>query len=661
MLSGVAKVAGPDRTNVDLSSGNFSLIVGGENARLAPETFRKFITAVWATYFTKQDPGISIDPIAEGVKKHLVRYIGRVVNTDLGRVMREADYTMKKWAVGTERPDVAGFQDVDDLSVVHGTRYFGASRRFWFVPEQMKFRRGGDSLLFDSGGIRLHTEYLAQGVTQKAEPADIAFAEIFTEKYDEIRKKYPVYDELFEYAKLVSLAKYLKEQGVPLLWFLMANKDLVLTEDSPGVVNELAKESEHRRGVTIQGGVELGFEGQYVLDEEAVKAIETAMARQQKGAPSQTTGLGSRETVKRRPTERFSFDLGKDSYSVLPQHSLTSGKDRRGIRYQTDLALRKEGLPSLELVRYFDPKRRSSGQFGRGWRLLIPYKVRPAGERTREFLNAVIPVHMVVENLITGDEELLSFSEDHYSIAGYVPQEVSSSQVIGLFLMSDASFRLADKLGNEFWFDGGGQLTDMKFSAEHRVHYEYLREWTDAFDTPPYQVKPVGHERVAFLNVQLLKKVEVIDLVNGGHEVLAFSDAGRIAGYVPEDPEESRFKLLALRTDGSYQLVDRNDNEVSFSTDGAFEKMYTPADRKLLTSMSVGDRRIEFRYAVDGGGNVVVGKTNLFEGNDTTPMYVVNYRYDDVGRLARVERTSGHLARRDEPDGSRQLARAETP
>ena len=51
----------------------------------------------------------------------------------------------------------------------------------------------------------------------------------------------------------------------------------------------------------------------------------------------------------------------------------------------------------------------------------------------------------------------------------------------------------------------------------------------------------------------------------------------------------------------------------------------------------------------------------IFEGNDTTPMYAVNYRYDDVGRLARVEWTSGHLAHRDEPDGSRQLARAETP
>jgi len=39
-----------------------------------------------------------------------VRYIGRVVNTDLGRVMREADYLMKKWAVGTEKPITAAFR-----------------------------------------------------------------------------------------------------------------------------------------------------------------------------------------------------------------------------------------------------------------------------------------------------------------------------------------------------------------------------------------------------------------------------------------------------------------------------------------------------------------------------------------------------------------------
>ena len=47
--------------------------------------------------------------------------------------------------------------------------------------------------------------------------------------------------ELFEYAKMVSLSKYLKENGVPMLWYL-SNKDMILTEDS-GTVDALARKS----------------------------------------------------------------------------------------------------------------------------------------------------------------------------------------------------------------------------------------------------------------------------------------------------------------------------------------------------------------------------------------------------------------------------------
>ncbi|MGA2271896.1 MAG: hypothetical protein ABSH44_25830, partial [Bryobacteraceae bacterium] len=46
LLGGTARVPGAPEASVDLSRGNFSLIVEGQGARLAPETFRKFITAL---------------------------------------------------------------------------------------------------------------------------------------------------------------------------------------------------------------------------------------------------------------------------------------------------------------------------------------------------------------------------------------------------------------------------------------------------------------------------------------------------------------------------------------------------------------------------------------------------------------------------------------
>jgi hypothetical protein len=635
MMAGRAVFNGNTAPEVNLTGGNFSLVVEGKNASLSPEAFRRFVTALWAVYFTKQDPGISIDPIAPEVKQHLVRYIGSVINSDLGRAMREADYRMKKWAVGTERPDIPGFRDVDQLSLERGLYHIGASRRFWFVPTNMSFRRGDDMLLFADGEMEIRTEYVASGLKQKPNPADKDFADFFNRHYDEIAAKYPIYRELFDYAKLVGLAKYLRDQGVPLYWFLMANKDLVLTEDSPGTVRELAKESLYREGIVIQGGVDMSFQGRYLLDKAATEAIRAARAT----GPNQRTSTGSvRLAAAHVPaTSGLSFDVGGGSYSVLPQQSLTSGTDRRGIRYQTDLALRRDGLPSVELVRYFNPRRQTHGAFGLGWDLLVPHRISPADSSTREFRNAVIPERMVLENLVTGDTEVLSFSADRYAIAGYVPKNLSSSQVIGLFIMSDASFRLADKLGNEFWFDGAGYLTDMRLGFDRHITFEYLDERTTTFDRAPYQIRPTDAERITFRNVRLPKRMDAIDLVHGTKETLVFSDAGKIVGYVPERRTGNRFEILAILTNESFQLVDRQGNEFVFDAARDFESMIPGQKRRLVRAMVDGDRRIEFAYGVDPSGMLVAANARVTGGNSPASLVLVRFHYDDEGRLASVD------------------------
>ncbi len=760
MLRDVAKVEGAEEARVDLMSGNFSLVVDGQNARLDPEVFRKFVTALWSVYYSSEDPGISIDPIAPKEKKHLVRYIGKVMNNDLGRVMREADYVMKKWSVGTERADVPGFLNPDDAANRRGTVNVGAWSRFWFVPENMKFKRGGDMLLFDDGRMTLKTEYMfMDDKNMHSDPSNEDFARFFTEHYNKIAEKYPVYKDLFEYAKLVSLAKYLKENGVPLYWFLMANKDLVITEDSPGTVDAFAKGSDYFKGVGIEGGVDLGFdvkqEGHYVYDQTAIDAINRAVSKHPTNTTS--TSISANPSITKTGSEPFSFDLGKESYTVLPQHSLTSGKDRRGIRYQTDIALRGAGFrlteealgnieyyvyrrelakeinpivesmdkqkleaeyeniykekdkiatgraekvieklrglkdqdfkaedkfaialektlgkeqfdqfkplifkhayykTNLEIVRYFNRNKQGVSEFGKGWRLLIPYQIKPYGDAKRELHNIMIPEKMAVENLITGEQEILTFSADQYTSAGYVPEKIEKSQVVGLFIMTDVSYRLADKLGNQFWFDPSGYLTDMIFSEQQRVHVDYLGEYTDSFDQPPYHVQPAGKERVKFLNVRVPKKIEVIDLVRGGSEELVFSDKGECAGYVPEDEGKSRYKILALMSNGAYQLVDKEKNEVKFSPTGDFEGMIVHSGYPIVKSVSQGGHKVGFTYTTDKSGKVFIAHAYLSENKeDAKPLYMVGYKYDVEGRLsgikgeaklAEASRTSGNEVR----------------
>ena len=112
-------------------------------------------------------------------------------------------------------------------------------------------------------------------------------------------------------------------------------------------MNALAKGSDYFKGVSIEGGVDLCSEENYIYDKSAVAAIQKAWANAPKNTYSKSSISGD-EKISKVPPGRFTFDMGKNSYTVVPQHSLTSGKDRRGIRYQTDLAIRSAGF---QLVR----------------------------------------------------------------------------------------------------------------------------------------------------------------------------------------------------------------------------------------------------------------------------------------------------------------------
>jgi hypothetical protein len=266
---------------------------------------------------------------------------------------------------------------------------------------------------------------------------------------------------------------------------------------------------------------------------------------------------------------------------------------------------------------------------------LIPYRIQPVGESKRDFLNVRVPEKMVVENLVNGEEEMLTFSTDRYSIAGYVPKRLASSQVIGLFLMSDASYRLADKLGNEFWFDQAGYLTDIAFSKDHSVHIDYQDGSTNAFEHAPYQVQPVDEEKVKFLNARIPKRMKIVDKTTGTSEVLVFSDQGRIASYVPEDKARSRFQLMALMSDTSFRLLDKADNEISLSPAGDFVSLI-PAPRSwMVKSISQGNQHVSFTYTLDRSRQIRIASAELKDGAGKQA-HAIRYEYDGEDRLARV-------------------------
>jgi hypothetical protein len=291
------------------------------------------------------------------------------------------------------------------------------------------------------------------------------------------------------------------------------------------------------------------------------------------------------------------------------------------------------------VVRYFDPSRPEGGEFGQGWRLLLPYRVSPVGEERQDFLNVSLPVKMCIRHLLTGTEEILTFSTERYSIAGWVPDELADSQFVGLFLLSDATFRLADKIGNEFSFDQEGYLTAQLLGKNYRMTVEYLSPSLEkGFDGDPYQLEPADEDTEEFLNVLLPSRMKVVDLQQGTEEVLHFRGEAKIAGYYPEDTATSRLELLALLSDASYRLLDRHGNEIAFRGDGRFNGFAVSEDGRMIRSIALGDlQRLELRYRLDPTGRIAVSSALLFDGEDPYPRQVLHYRYDETGRLARVE------------------------
>ena len=242
---------------------------------------------------------------------------------------------------------------------------------------------------------------------------------------------------------------------------------------------------------------------------------------------------------------------------MVPQTSAAAGRDSAGRRYQTDIALRRDdGQPGLELVRYYDPaERQNLGAFGDGWNLLVPYRVEPADRTYRSFRNARIPERMVVINLVTGQREQFSFSDSRYAIAGWVPEDAASSKLVGLFPLSDGSFRLADKFGANFAFDAAGQLTDMALSPAYQMHFDQVSRLTaEDFVKPPYQLVPDGTatRQIDGISLPVRLRLQGPD----GEELLVLQTDTGLLGYYPVNPA-SRIRTVAVLSNGDLRLLDQ--------------------------------------------------------------------------------------------------------
>lgn len=249
------------------------ILLGKGSATLPP--FRPDDFAVVLRAVMNGSPiGVSIeDPVVEGMMT--VRYIGGIEDTHVGAVLFEADRLLKCLAQGRDNltgqvltAKVPGHQsELDLLARLGGARIPGVWHRYWFRPCQViaTLSPDGKTLEFQKVQIEVATEYVPPVGEGVSEPAAEAFARFFTQNFDQYAQEFPVFRELESLAKMVAIARWLVEQGIPIEKTGLLDRPIPFVptpRQTPLGRNELRLRGP--QGIWIhqmQGGVDLGLRG----------------------------------------------------------------------------------------------------------------------------------------------------------------------------------------------------------------------------------------------------------------------------------------------------------------------------------------------------------------------------------------------------------------
>lgn len=148
-----------------------------------------------------------------------VRIDGVPADSHFATILVEADYRMKRIAIGLEMPAVKGMKS--HLAMI-GTRG-NTIQRWWFIPFYDAIARSEDGLAFQFIGQRaqlLTQEEVAdaEGNRSNAPTTKVsvqAFAKLFTDKFAQLADKSPVFGELQNLIDWAMFAALLKKEQIP--------------------------------------------------------------------------------------------------------------------------------------------------------------------------------------------------------------------------------------------------------------------------------------------------------------------------------------------------------------------------------------------------------------------------------------------------------------
>ena len=316
------------------------------------------------------------------------KFGGRVDNTRLGWIIEEADRVMKALGIGKDHLTGASYNSStpgmppgyqNQLERYRDAGTTGSfNNRFWFTPNEQTLKRfidpvtGQATVVFDRATVKLNTEALVLG-----QPEDIVarnWADYFNANYDAFaNKEFPVYDpadptntniinvkifdELRNAMKAVSLARFFKDNSIPLdTWWLNSYQSPVSYTPLtiPTLTNSLQNGSVT---LTMYGGVTIKTPNSYIPDVVA-QSIANAVRNQRPAGSGDLAG------------QTWNVTSGT-SYGGLKAVATTLDDRKQDANITlsaTDLSFPSAGGRQLAFNRFYNSGYLVDDNLGRGWR-----------------------------------------------------------------------------------------------------------------------------------------------------------------------------------------------------------------------------------------------------------------------------------------------------
>lgn len=525
MLEGMGELKGV-RTD---ANGNL-VIVGeeGGNIKLPPLRLDDVVTVFRSVYQNGEGPTVTIDPNPKDphASPMVIRHSKATEDTYVGWVLYEADRLMKGYGQGVDnitQKDIAS--RVPGYANVLETTYFGGGNpqeaqkmgiweRFWIVPAESRRYEGSrkELTLFDvplkvkTQKMRWQNGKLVDDLTGNSSPSAQAFTSWFTTNYDAIggeqyltppkesgmTKPVPVFTELRRIALLTAVAEKLRDQGVPMP-FWMHDYD-VRKVPFEHVTPAMEVTRQRSSGSTIHtarvfGGVELSPESR------SVKTYSTAgdVAK----APADIRNEVDRSVKLAERLERVITDAapvpltvnrvsdGNKEYKVVS----IPGTETQALGPcrldEVDLAVPIAGGSEIQLSRNFNSFFSPKGVLGHGWTMDLPrlQEVRIPGNREGGKVSYTMgyelltPLNSVyarfkdirpVKDLPGSTLQVPDAEGPFYGLATGKPDFFKNTETHKLLLKNGQEWHFT-KAGDLIAIKVGGQVTAYERDAEGRV------------------------------------------------------------------------------------------------------------------------------------------------------------------------------------------------